>query len=422
MSTSTPPVSDADRLHVLDVLRGIALVGMFFVHFSLYSKGGGVADQVYQRIVAMFFEERFWTMFAILFGVGFAIQLRRADARGGAFVPNYLRRMAALAGFGVVAHGIFGFNVLLGYAAWGVPLLLVRRWSTRALIVAMVLSAISWNVYAIGGTAYSVATRGEAATRAENDSSNAAARAFREANNKAQEATSYRAVLAARLEHMRWFYAQPFSWLPVNTFTLFLLGFIGLRLGVFDEPEKHRRLIASLAVFGVLSWAFIMVAGAYMHPITAGSLLRVRVLNRLQYGFSILRDMWLSFAYIGVVLLLVARNRAWLSRLAMFAWTGRMALTNYMIQIAILDLTFAKYALGLTVTPLVGLAMAITLFVIGALASRWWLSRFRFGPLEWLWRSITYAQWQPLRRSSSLTGRPRGDAQPRLGSPGQAHL
>ena len=402
MSTSTIPVRDAGRVHVLDVLRGIALVGMFLVHFSLYSSGGGRADEVYQRIVAMFFEERFWAMFAILFGVGFAIQLRRADARGGPFVPNYLRRMAALAGFGFIAHGVFGFNVLLGYAAWGVPLLLVRRWSTRALIVGAVISAISWNVYAIGAAAYSVATKGEVATRAVSDSSDAARNAFRESNNKRQDATSYRTVFSARLQHMRWFYAQPFSWLPVNTFTLFLLGFIGLRLGLFDEPEKHRRLIASIAVFGVLSWTFFLVAGALLHPITQGGLVRVMVVNRLQYGFSILREMWLSFAYIGVVLLLAAHSRAWLGRLAMFAWTGRMALTNYMIQIAILDLTFAKYALGVTVTPLVGLTMAIVLFVVDALASRWWLARFRYGPLEWLWRSITYAQWQPMRHSPSV--------------------
>ena len=196
---------------------------------------------------------------------------------------------------------------------------------------------------------------------------------------------------------VRWFYAQPYSFLPVNTFTLFLLGFIGLRLGVFDEPGKHKRLIVSLGVFGVLSWGFVMFVADSLAPVTQGGLLRTMVLNRLQYGFSFLRDMWLSFAYIGVVLLLVARNRAWLTRLAMFAWTGRMALTNYMIQIAILDLTFAKYALGLTVTPLTGLTMAIALFVVDALVSRWWLARFRFGPCEWAWRSLTYGAPQPMR-------------------------
>ena len=73
--------ADGRRLHVLDVLRGIALLGMFLVHFSNYATGGGWLDGIYEKIVLLFFEERFWAMFGILFGVGFAIQFRRADAR-----------------------------------------------------------------------------------------------------------------------------------------------------------------------------------------------------------------------------------------------------------------------------------------------------------------------------------------------------
>ena len=401
MASTVPLRGEQDRLHVLDVLRGIALVGMFFVHFSMFASGGGAADQVYQRIVALLFEERFWTMFAILFGVGFAIQLRRADARGGSFVPNYLRRLAALAAFGIIAHACFGFNVLLGYAAWGLPLLLVRRWSVRALLVAAIVSAVSWNVYMIGRVAYAVSARGEAAARTEMEAAATANRAFNTANHQAQDATSYRAVFSARLEHMRWFYAQPFSFLPVNTFLLFLLGFIALRLGLFDEPERHRRLIATLAVAGVASWAVFRWVFPALTPHTGGPLVRDILLNRLQYGFGIVRDMWLAFAYMGGVLLLVAKNPQWVHRLAMFAWTGRMALTNYMVQIAILDFTFSKYAFGLSVTPLVGLTIAIALFVAQALFSRWWLAHYRYGPLEWLWRSITYAQWQPWRVAPS---------------------
>src|SRR6476646_4331795 len=159
--TANTIAADRDRLHVLDVLRGIALIGMFFVHFSMFSSGGGPADTVYQSVVALFFEERFWTMFAILFGVGFAIQLRRADARGGPFVANYLRRIGTLAVFGFIAEACFGFNVLLTYAVWGLPLLLVRRWSVKKLLVAAVVCAVSMNTYFIGRAAYLVATKGE---------------------------------------------------------------------------------------------------------------------------------------------------------------------------------------------------------------------------------------------------------------------
>src|SRR4029453_5901880 len=124
---------------------------------------------------------------------------------------------------------------------------------------------------------------------------------------------------------------------------------------------------------GTVLWA----VQAFVFPVlpthSTGPIVRVVTLNRLQYGFGLVRDMWLSFAYMGVVLLLVAHNRDWLRRLAAFGWAGRMALTNYMVQVVILDLTFSKYGLGLEVRSLVGLTMAIVLFVLDALFSRWWL-------------------------------------------------
>ena len=75
--------------------------------------------------------------FAVLFGAGFAIQLRRAEARGAPFAAIYLRRLGVLALFGFAAHAFFGFNVLLGYAIWGAALLLIRTWSTRAPFLSM---------------------------------------------------------------------------------------------------------------------------------------------------------------------------------------------------------------------------------------------------------------------------------------------
>lgn len=397
MTSAATPTDQPGRLHVLDVLRGIALLGMFLVHFSMFASGGAAADRVYQSGVSLLLEERFWAIFAMLFGVGFAVQLQRAEARGGSFVPNYLRRLAALAAFGFAAHAFFGFNVLLGYAVWALPLLLVRRWSVRMLVVAAVISAASWNIYATARTAYEVTTKGETVVLAERAAKAAATQAFRKANADAQEATDYRTVLAARLEHMRWFYVQPFSFLPVNTFTLFLLGLIAFRLGLFHEPERHRRLITALTIFGVVSVPLSMWVFSTLPAEPPTPFLRGFILTRLQTGFGLLRPMWLAFAYMGVVLLLVAHNPQWLRRLGVFGWTGRMALTNYLIQVAILDLAFAKYALGLSVTPLVGLALALALFAANGLFSRWWLARFRYGPFEWLWRSITYARWQPWR-------------------------
>jgi uncharacterized protein len=260
-----------------------------------------------------------------------------------------------------------------------------------------VLSAASFNIYWVARTTYAVETRGEEAWRAERRAAVAGDRAFNDANGKARDAKSYATVFAARLRHMRWFYAQWFSFLPVNNFTLFLLGVLALRLGIFDRPEQHRRLIVALMAFGVAAWALETWLLPRPSPELPAPLIPNLIVAQVKGGYGLIRGMWLAFTYIGAVLLLVVHDPAWLRRLAAFGWTGRMALTNYMVQIAILDLLFAKYALGLSVHPLVGLVSALALFAVDALFSRWWLARFRYGPLEWLWRSATYARWQPWR-------------------------
>ena len=106
---------------------------MIVVHFHIHTfETLGGLNEIIRTLVWRLVEEKSHGTFALLFGAGFALQLRNAEARGAPFVRIYLRRLAALAGFGVIAHACFGFNVLIGYAVWGAALLLVRRWSTRS--------------------------------------------------------------------------------------------------------------------------------------------------------------------------------------------------------------------------------------------------------------------------------------------------
>jgi uncharacterized protein len=218
---------------------------------------------------------------------------------------------------------------------------------------------------------------------------------FLKENRAAQAAPDYPTVLRARLRHMRWFYVQPFSFLPVNTLTFFLIGVIGFRLGFFEKPAAHRRGIVAISIFGVVSW----LAALWLFQDGGFDSTNVRdlTLAYVRGGFGLVRNTWLAFAYISVVLLLVSYNPAWVRRLGALAWTGRMALTIYMVQIATLDLLFSNYALHVTLAPLQALGTGLVFFALNAAFSRWWLARFRFGPLEWLWRSITYGQRQPWR-------------------------
>jgi uncharacterized protein len=107
------------------------------------------------------------------------------------------------------------------------------------------------------------------------------------------------------------------------------------------------------------------------------------------------------FAYVAGALLLLDRQPALVYALRGVANAGRMALTNYLIQIAALDLLFSGYALGLgRLRPVFGLAAAFACFAAEVVFSTFWLRSFRFGPAEWLWRSATYGHLQPMRRSN----------------------
>ena len=91
------------------------------------------------------------------------------------------------------------------------------------------------------------------------------------------------------------------------------------------------------------------------------------------------------------------QSEPWRHRLALIAPVGRMALTNYVSHSLILTTVFNGYGLGLQkIGAFAALALAVLIFCLQVALSTWWLGRFRFGPLEWLWRSLTYGRLQPL--------------------------
>lgn len=373
-----PDSRGGDRIHSLDILRGLALLGMFIVHFHQRSTEPGGLDDVVRTAVWRLVESKSHGTFALLFGAGFAIMLRRAEAAGRPFVSVYLRRLAVLALFGVAAHLLFGFNVLLGYAAWGVPLLLMRRWSTRALVVAAVLCTISSPVYHLLNEQRLMRAGGAAAAVAESDARAAERSAVNAAVEAAERQSDYRVLLAARLAHMAWFHRQPFFFLPGATLALFLVGLLLVRHGVFEQPLAHRGVLAGLATFGLVSW----LVSNWLIPRLA----------------LLLRDQWFTFTYVAAGLVVLALWPGLGVQLRGLGIAGRMALTNYLLQIAALDVIFSGYGLGLVqIRPLLGLAAALACFAVEVVFSAFWLSRFRVGPAEWLWRSVTNARMEPLR-------------------------
>lgn len=388
---SAAPLDPSDRIVTLDILRGLALFFMILVHFHQFMRieTKGLEDLI-GWVVWVGIEQKAWGTFAFLFGVGFAVLLRRLEARDIAPGPLYLRRLAVLALFGIAAQIFFGFTILFAYATTAVWLLVVRRWSTRALLVTAAVASCLMPVYTEVRALYAMWTGGKFAMSPDAIHLMQLWRAAREAAKH----PDYLAAVAARWTHFsaamhtRWWTA----FIPDSNLTLFILGLLAVRHRVFEEPKRHVRLIAGWMTFGALSWA-----ASWLLLRRIPDLANPQASWPLQFGLGLVQDQWLCLTYIGAVVLLLAYSPQWTARLAVFAQAGRMAFTNYFVQVIVINLLASGYGLGLKVRPLLYLPATLALFGAEVVFSRAWLARFRFGPLEWIWRMATYARWQPLR-------------------------
>ena len=379
------PVDPGERLHALDILRGLALFAMIVVHFhqNVRLEVSGAEDLIAWGVWVLA-EQKAWSTFAFLFGAGFAVLLQRLEARGASIVPIYLRRLAMLAVFGLIAEFCFGYRILFSYAWWGLALLIVRRWPTRLLLIVALLAAC----------ARPVASEWRALRAADPPQEIEGLSRVWMTVNWAERHGDYGDLVSARV--YRFFATIPedrVDMLPDVNLALFILGLLAIRHRVLHEPRSHVRLIRGWMIFGAVSWAtsWLLLRRLPTTGVAGAD-------GPLQNGLGLLQEQWLCFTYIGAVVLLLAYRPAWTARLTPFDKAGRLALTNYMLQAAILDALASNYGLGLQLPPLTYVAMSVILFALIAAISASWLRYFRFGPLEWIWRTVTYARLQPIRR------------------------
>jgi len=384
METGLSAVSANERVQALDVLRGFALLGMLVVHFSdRAAPAAGLSASVLHG-VELLVSERAYATFAMLFGAGFAVQFARARARGAPFPRIWLRRLAVLAVFGVIAHGGFGYNVLLGYAVWGVPLLFLERLPTRVLLPMALVFAFNYPLYFIVRGGIEWATIGTAA-------SDAAYRAWQHGASDAwdqlsiaRDQTSFLAAVPHRIRHMAWFYLQAWNFLP-GQLELFLYGLLAYRHGLLSDPRRHTRTIVLWMGIGI---AACLTAFLPVPTLPVGTPLRI------VHGLRMWsRTYWLMFTWVGLALLAIGYLPSWRRLFIPFATTGRAALSNYFAQIITIDLLLSRYAFGLGSFPAWSvLPGALLLYAVLTLLTAAWLRRYQFGPLEWVWRSLTYGQ------------------------------
>ena len=396
------PVGD-DRSPELDVIRGFALFGVMLMNLYGHAEWAlpervieGLATAPIDRPLGLVFgvlmEGKAQALFSMLFGFGFAMFLSRAEARGADGMKLYLRRLTILLVIGFVhALAIFFGDILHIYALAAFILILFRRAPDRLLLISgLALSLLAGLVMTLHLAWAEAATGTTPALITAMD-------AGLERRWIAFMAGDYPAYVWELVRAMgaEWFLSV-FAWSYIGTVLgRFLLGSWLFRKDWLLRPAKYapgfRRWAPRLIGGGlVLSLADVGIGASGFEPGVAGQV-ALEILHRagqltlaLGYGAGL------------VVLMQGAVGRRLLSGLGD---VGRMALTNYLTQSLIYLFVFYGFGLGLMRYggALTCLAIAVVTFGLQIAFSRWWLARFRFGPLEWLWRSATYGRWQPFR-------------------------
>jgi uncharacterized protein len=207
-------------------------------------------------------------------------------------------------------------------------------------------------------------------------------------------------LVQGNLRMLHGFWLSPEAFFLVVLFGIFLLGLYTGRRRIFEDPAAHRPLLRKLVIWGFALGIVGSVASFALRSIPLEEAMGLAWMPLASTLAATAGTVPFALAYIATATLLLERA-AWRRALSAFAPVGRMALTNYLAQTVICLAIYYGGGLVGRAGPFFGLSLAFVIFALQMLVSAWWLTRFRFGPMEWLWRSLTYGRMQPMRLASA---------------------
>lgn len=396
------PLPLTGRVALVDTLRALALFGVILMNVTSMVMmfmapqvlaSAGPSDMVFGTADLVLLQGKARSCFALLFGVGFGVMLLRAESAGAGFNVFFLRRMAVLLVFGLVNQVfLFWGDILVMYAIVGASLLLFRHWSDRRLLIAAVLLVFGVPLLhgllevLFGVLPVAMDQAGVEANTA------AALAAYR-------QPVYGSAVMAANVSVLVQVWQSDIAYKVVyalGVLGLFMLGLVIARRGILFDVAAHRPLLRRVAWIALPLGLVLSV----LHATTAFGWAPGMPLAAL-VSASYLGLPLMAFGYIATIALLLQERGVWLVRL--LAPAGRMALTNYLASGVLGALVFHGYGLGamgkLSMTGMNLLAIAIFALLVGF--SHGWLHVFRYGPVEWVWRSLTYGRAPRMWREQS---------------------
>ena len=408
------PVSINERLEIVDVLRGIAVCGILVGNVQWFSAYGmippaieaglPVYNQVVHFLVHFFVEGKFYSIFSFLFGFGFAMQIARAEQRGDTKASLFKRRLFWLLVIGLLhAYLLWAGDILSVYAVMGFVLLLFRRKSNESLLKWSVgLMIVPIVTYALLYAAFVIFAPPDAAAQVE------AQKATGWASNIASVSSgSYIDIVTGyNLNYVVGRYmGLIFQMRLPKILAMFLIGLYAYRIGVFQNLPENKPLIRKVMVYGLglgivgnLLMAGLSGNEGDFPPSLAG------VFGVIGYAFGVPA---LALGIIATITTLWQTD-AWKRILSLLTPVGRMALTNYLMQTVICVVIFYGYGFGLVGTMGAAKAtlIALTIFAFQVVLSNLWLKFFGYGPMEWIWRQLTYRQRFPIWRTTLIQNDP----------------
>lgn len=401
------PVVQTDRIAALDTLRGFALLGILVLNIQAFSMPGAAylnptaygdltgANLLVWIVSHVFFDQKFMTLFSLLFGAGIVLFTTRAERHGARAGRLHYRRMAWLLVFGLAhAYGLWTGDILYTYAICGMVVYLFRHRPPRRLFTLGMLSiAIGSAIWIVFGWSMQFWPPEEVARMRNEDWAPVASRIQ-------AELAAYRGDWLAQME-----YRVPNA-LMFQTFIFAIWGFwraaglmlIGMalfKLGIVTG-ERSSAFYARMLAVGLAIGLPLSAYGVYRNFAGGWSLTSFFYGSQWNYWGSL----FTSAAYMAMVILLL-RTPAFSAVTNRLAAVGRMAFTNYLMQTIVCTTIFYGHGFGLFGSvPRTGQAQVVlAVWALQLAVSPMWLRHFQYGPFEWLWRSLTYGERQPFRRT-----------------------
>ncbi len=395
------PVKPSERYVILDALRGFALIGICLANypeFSLYtfqphevaaSMPSAGIDRIVRFMQYVFVDGKFYTLFSLLFGMGFSIIISHAAERGEGGFRLFYRRMAVLAVIGLLhLMFIWSGDILMLYALMGMALPLFRHAGDKELLRWAVFFLLL-PVFVDAATSFSGVSLSAPAVRAQWHYCRMYGITEENFGYWLRDADTYREVFRFLVQGAL---VRVQEFVDGNRYFkvmgLFIIGFYIGRRKLYADLAAHKILLRRVAAVG-------FGVGLPLSAVYAWSAVGGHPFGTAGHSFLYLVSVYpLGFAYMSGLCLLYLKSRE--ARLwRWLAAPGRMALTNYIGQSVVGMFLF--YGIGLGLGASVGLAttelMALGVFVFQTVFSFVWLRYCQFGPLEWVWRMLNYGRY-----------------------------